>query len=76
MTITGIFTRAGIVLFAIFFDLAACLLISAAVALLWPGTPFDVIWLLKPERRLELWPYRLWLGPLFLAFVIPATFAS
>lgn len=76
MTITGIFTRSGIVLLAVFFDLATCVLISTAIALLWPGTPFDVIWSLQPERRFELWPYRLWLGPMFLASVVPATLAS
>jgi hypothetical protein len=73
---TRIFTRLGIVLLAIFFDLAACILISLALALLWRGTPFDVIWWLAPERRLQLWPYRLWLAPLFLACAIPATLAS
>lgn len=73
---TGVLARAGIVLLAIFFDLATCILISAAIALLWPGMPFDVIWLLAPDRRQLLMPYRQWLGPLFLLFVIPAAFAS
>jgi hypothetical protein len=73
---TGILTRIAIVLLAVFFDLATCVLVSAAIALLWPGTPFDLIWLMRPDRRALLMPYRLWLGPVFLLFVIPAAFAS
>jgi len=73
---TGILTRTGIVLLAIFFDLATCILISAAIALLWPGTPFDLVWLLRPDRRALLMPYRWWLGPMFLIFAIPAALAS
>lgn len=71
-----VLVRIGLVLLGIFFDLVTCVLITVAIALLWPGTPFDVIWLLQPDRQLALMPYRLWLGPLFLLFVVPATLAS
>lgn len=68
--------RVIIVLFGIFFDLATCILVAVGVALLWPGTPFDAIWMLKPDREFLLMPYRLWLGPMFLLFALPAAFAS
>jgi hypothetical protein len=69
-------TRVGIVLLAIFFDLATCILAAAGIALIWPDTAFDVIWLLKPDRQALLWPYRHLWGPLFLFFTIPASCAS
>jgi hypothetical protein len=68
--------RTCIVLLAIFFDLASLILFSVGIALLWPGTAFDVIWMLWPERAWTLMPYGLWLGPLFLAFAVPVACAS
>ncbi|HEY1708249.1 MAG TPA: hypothetical protein VGG10_08275 [Rhizomicrobium sp.] len=68
--------RTGIVLLAIFFDLASLILFATGIALLWPGTAFDAIWLLAPERAWTLMPYRLWLGPFFLALMVPVACAS
>jgi len=67
--------RASLILFAIFFDLATTILICIAIALIWPGTPFDVVWLLQPEREAMLMPYHLLLGPLFLVLAIPGACA-
>jgi hypothetical protein len=69
-------TRLGIVLLAIFFDLATCIFAAVGIALIWPDTAFDVIWLLRPDHQAMLWPYRHIVGPLFLLFTIPAALAS
>jgi hypothetical protein len=68
--------RLAIILLGIFFDLATIVLVCVGVALVWPGTVMDSIWLLKPEREFMLMPYRLWLGPLLLVFAVPAAAAS
>jgi hypothetical protein len=68
--------RTGIVLLAIFFDLASLILFATGIALLCPGTAFDTIWLLAPERAWTLMPYRLWLGPLFLVLALPVACTS
>ncbi len=68
--------RAAITLLGIFFDLATCILLVVGFALLWPGTIVDTVWLLKPDRQALLMPYRLWLGPVFFLFAVPAAFAS
>jgi hypothetical protein len=66
----------GVLLIAIFFALATCILIGAGAALLLPGSKLEVIWLVYPERRAMLMPYRAWLGPGFLALAAAMAAAS
>lgn len=68
--------RVAIFLFGVFFLAATVILISVGTALLWPGTPLDAIWLLRPDREALLTPYRQSLGPAFLLLAIPSAFAS
>lgn len=60
----------GVFLIAIFFAVAACILLVVGAALLWPGSTLEVIWKLYPARRSLLIPYRAWLGPVFLILAI------
>jgi len=55
------------ILLTIFFALATCILLAVGCALLLPGTKLEAIWAAYPARRSMLMPYRLWLGPGFLA---------
>lgn len=66
----------GIFLLASFFAVATCILLGAGTALLWPGSKLEIIWGLYPARRSLLMPYRVWLGPGFLALAIVMLSAS
>jgi hypothetical protein len=66
----------GVLLIAIFFAMATCILVSAALALLFPQSAMEVIWQLYPARRALLMPYREWLGPGFPALAVAMVFAS
>ncbi|MBI3678338.1 MAG: hypothetical protein HY243_17140 [Proteobacteria bacterium] len=66
----------GVFLIAIFFVLATLILIGVGTALTVPGTPLDVIWMLRPDRRALLMPHREWLGPFFLALSLAMAAAS
>jgi hypothetical protein len=66
----------GVLLLALFFLAATGILVSAGISLLWPSTPFDAIWLLRPDRRALLIPYRQYVGPGFLALAIPMGLSS
>ncbi len=59
-----------------FFALATLILISAGIALAWPGTFFDAIWNLSEARHVQLMPYRAWLGPGFLSLAVVFATAS
>jgi hypothetical protein len=72
----SIMTRVGIVVIAIFFDLATCILVAVGTALVWPGTAFDIVWMLKSDREAMLMPHRMLFGPMFLLFAVPAAMAS
>ena len=69
-------TRAGVVLLAVFFAIATIILVSVGVALVHPGTAFDLVWKLKPERESVLSAHRTLLGPFFLGLALPMAFAS
>jgi len=66
----------GIFLIATFFAVASCILLSVGMALLLPGSKLEAIWVLYPARRSLLMPYRMWLGPGFLALAIGTIAAS
>jgi hypothetical protein len=68
--------RVAILLLAIFFVVATCILVSVGTALVHPGTPLDLIWRLKADREAIMMQYRMVLGPFFLAFAIPMGLAS
>jgi hypothetical protein len=55
----------------VFFTLATTILLTVGIALLVPGTAFDAIWSLKPERQPELMAWRTLAGPGFLALSVP-----
>jgi hypothetical protein len=58
----------GVFAMAVFFALATCILLGVGTALLLPGSAFEAVWAAYPARRALLMPYRVWLGPGFLAF--------
>ena len=62
--------RIAPILLGVFFAFATCVLVSVGLALLFPGTSFETIWRLYEERRAMLMPYRMWLGPGFLALAV------
>ena len=62
-------------LLAFFSGVATLILATAGPSLIWPGTPLDAIWLLNPPRLAELMPYRAFIGPIFIALVVPAALA-
>lgn len=66
----------GVLVIAIFFAAAACVLVGVSVALAFPGSQVEGIWRLYPARRAQLMPYRSWLIPGFLALAIPMALAS
>jgi hypothetical protein len=66
----------GVFLIAIFFALATFILIAAGTALLFPGSKLEIVWKLYPARRALLMPYRIWLGPGFLALAAAMVAAS
>ena len=66
----------GVFLIAIFFAAASCILLNVGTALLLPGSKLGAIWVLYPARRSLLMPYRIWLGPEFLALAIGMIAAS
>jgi hypothetical protein len=66
----------GVLLIAIFFAVATGILVSVGLALLFPGTKLEAVWMLYPARRSLLMPYRPWLGPGFLALAIVFIAAS
>jgi hypothetical protein len=66
----------GIFLIAMFFAVATCVLVGVGTALLWPESKLEIIWALYPARRSLLMPYRVWLGPGFLALAIVMLSAS
>ena len=66
----------GVFLIAIFFAVASCILLNVGTALLLPGSKLGAIWVLYPARRSLLMPYRIWLGPGFLALAIGMIAAS
>jgi len=66
----------GVFLIAIFFAVASCILLNVGTALLLPGSKLGAIWVLYPARRSLLMPYRIWLGPEFLALAIGMIAAS
>jgi hypothetical protein len=53
-----------------FFAVAAGVLAGVGVALQFPGSAMDATWNLRPARRTLLMPYRVWLGPGFLAVAV------
>jgi hypothetical protein len=55
------------IVLTVFFAIATVILVVVGLALLAPGTPFEAIWRLYPARRAMLTPYRLLMGPGFLA---------
>jgi hypothetical protein len=57
----------GVVLIAIFFAVATCILVGVGAALLFPGSEMEMIWRTYPARRALPMPYREWLGPGLLA---------
>jgi hypothetical protein len=59
-----------------FFAIATCILLGVGMALLMPGSKLEVIWKLYPARRSIHMPYRMWLGPEFLALSIVMVSAS
>ena len=65
----------GIALLAVFFAAAAVLVFIVGGALIFPDSQFANIWMLYPPRRALLMPYRLWLGPIFVALA-PAFIAA
>jgi len=69
-------TRAGITLLTVFFAVATIILVSVGVALVHPGTAFDVMWRLKPDREPILMAHRSLLGPFFLGLAVAMAFAS
>ena len=69
-------TPPGVSLIAVFFALAACILVGVGAALLCPGTGLEGIWRLYPARRALLMPHRVWLGPGFLALAVIMVSAS
>jgi hypothetical protein len=66
----------GVLLIAIFFAIATCILLGVGMALLRPGSLLEIIWKLYPARRSLLMPYRMWLGPGFLTLAIVMVSAS
>jgi hypothetical protein len=66
----------GVVLIAIFFAAATCILLGVGTALLFPGSAMEMIWRTYPARRALLMPYREWLGPGFLALAAAMMLAS
>jgi len=66
----------GVLLIAIFFAIATCILLGVGIALLMPRSKLEVIWKLYPARRSLLMPYRMWLGPGFLMLAIVMVTAS
>jgi hypothetical protein len=66
----------GVLLIAIFFAFATCILLGVGMALLRPGSTPEVIWRLYPTRRALLMPYRMWLGPGFQVLAIVMISAS
>jgi hypothetical protein len=66
----------GVILIALFFAIATCILLGVGTALLWPGSKLEIIWKLYPARRALLMPYRIWLGPAFLMLAIVMVSAS
>jgi small multidrug resistance family-3 protein len=66
----------GVLLVAIFFAAATCILVGVGLALLMPGSRLESIWSLYPARRGLLMPYRMWLGPGFLLLAIIMALAS
>lgn len=66
----------GVLLIAIFFALATCVVLGVGTALLFPGSKLEVLWSLYPARRVMLMPYRVWLGPAFLALSLAMASAS
>jgi len=66
----------GVFLVAILFAIATCILLGVGMALLWPGSNLEVIWMLYPARRALLMPYRIWLGPGFLTLAVVMISAS
>jgi hypothetical protein len=66
----------GVFLVAIFFAAASCILLSVGMALLLPGSTLEAIWALYSARRSLLMPFRIWLGPAFLALAICMLVAS
>ena len=68
--------RVAVVALGVFFLAAAVILVSVGGALLWPGTPLDAIWRIRPDRQALLVPYAHLGGPAFLLLAIPAVLAS
>ena len=68
--------RAAIVLLAVFFAGATCILIAVGAALLHPGTALDAIWRLKPDREPVLMAHGELLAPVFLLLAVPMALAS
>jgi hypothetical protein len=66
----------GIILIAVFFALATVILVSVGLALVFPGSALEAVWLAYPARRAILMPYRVWLGPGFLALAVIMAAAS
>lgn len=66
----------GVLLIAIFFAAATCILVGVSAALAFPGSQFEAIWRLYPARRALLIPYGHWLVPGFLALAITMAAAS
>jgi hypothetical protein len=66
----------GILLIAFFFAVATLILIAVGVALMFPGGAFERVWMLYPARRALLMPYRMFLGPGFLALAVVFAAAS
>ena len=66
----------GLILLSAFFAIATLILVGVGLALLLPSSPLEAIWRLYPARRAELTPYRLWMGPGFLALAVTMAAAS
>lgn len=66
----------GVMLMAIFFAAASCILVAVGTALLFPGSVLETVWKIYPARRALMMPYRAWLGPSFLMLSIAMAFAS
>lgn len=63
-------------LLGVFFALTTAILLAVGLTLVMPGTSFDAIWLLRPSRQAMLMPYRMLLGPGFLALTVPMALAG
>jgi len=66
----------GVLLIAIFFAAATAILLTVGMALWAPGSGFEAVWHLYPERRPLLMAYRAWLAPGFLLLATAMASAS